>query len=232
MLFFDEATHTYKIDNKYLKSVSQIVSSQFKTFNANLVSANLERSKAGDSESPYYGMTRHDIMSMWADSGKDARENGTRLHRDIECFYLHGKIPDTKTVEWDHFLRFVNDHPDWTIVGCEVRVHNDNAAGTIDAVFQTPDGIVLVDWKRCKAIDYSGYGQGVDLMRYVEDCNFSRYSLQLSLYRQLIRADVTNCYIIQLHPSMESYSKIRTVNYEMEAKALIGKHQVLIKSLG
>ena len=29
MLIFDEATHTYKIDDTYLKSVSQIVASQF-----------------------------------------------------------------------------------------------------------------------------------------------------------------------------------------------------------
>ena len=221
MLIFDEATHTYKIDDTYLKSVSQIVASQFKTFNASLVSANLERSKASDPESPYFGMTRHEIMKNWSEAGKEARDHGTRLHRDIENFYLYAIVPDTQTIEWDHFLRFVNDHPDWTILGCEVRVHGERVAGTIDAVFQTPDGIVLVDWKRCKAIDYSGYGQGIDLMRYVEDCNFSKYSLQLSLYRQLIKADVVACYIIQLHPSLESYSKIRAINYELEAKALV-----------
>lgn len=222
MLYFDEATHTYKIDDDALKSVSQLVSSQFRPFNANIIATNVAKSKTSDPESRYYGMTKDDIIQVWAESGRDAREKGTNLHRHIETFYIQGKSPEIITPEWSHFLQFIADHPDWTIVGCEVRVHNKKVAGTIDAIFNTPDGLVLVDWKRCKAIDYSGHGTGVDLMAWADDCNYNKYSLQLSLYRQLISYHIVAAYIIQLHPDLDRYQKIRAQNFHIEAGQLLG----------
>ena len=221
MLYFNEETHTYKLGEQNLQSVSSIVSSQFRRFNAYVVSSNLVRNKAKDPESPYFGMTQQDIIQQWAESGKEARDCGTRLHRDIECFFLHKKSPDVTTPEWDMFLDFISDHPDWHIVGTEVRVHNDKVAGTIDAVFNTPEGVVLVDWKRCKALDFSGYGQGIGRMKHVQDCNYSKYSLQLSLYKQLFGEDVVACYIVVLHPTLEKYHKVAAQDFHIEAKALI-----------
>jgi hypothetical protein len=221
MLYFDEASHTYKLDDRILKSVSQIVASQFRRFNAYVVAANLEKTRANDEESPYYGMKREEIMKVWAESGKEAREKGTTLHIQIECFYKHHKIPDEPTPEWEQFMQFVTDHPDWNIIGTEVRVHNAKVAGTIDAVYLTPRGIVLVDWKRCKTMDFSGHGGGIGIMKHVEDCNYNKYSLQLSLYRQLIDSEVVDAYIVQMHPSLERYTKFKAQNYDIEAKELI-----------
>lgn len=221
MLYFDEATHSYKLDGQELRSVSSIVASQFRRFNAYAVSAGIVRTKAKDPESPYFGMTQPDIIQMWAESGKEAREHGTRLHRDIECFFLHKTVPEQSTPEWDMFVDFLADHPDWTPIGTEVRVHNDKVAGTIDAVFKTPEGIVLVDWKRCKSLDFSGHGQGLGHMKHVEDCNFNKYSLQLSLYKQLIKEEVVGCYIVVIHPNLDKYYKIQAQDFHVEAKALI-----------
>lgn len=221
MLYFDEETHTYRLDGANLRSVSSVVASQFRRFNAYIVSANIARRKSQDPESPYFGMSQQDIIQMWAESGKEARDHGTRLHRDIECFFLHRTMPQKPTREWDMFVEFLTDHPDWTPMGTEVRVHNDKVAGTIDAVFNTPDGIVLVDWKRCKSLDFSGHGQGLHHMKHVEDCNYNKYSLQLSLYRQLIKEDVVGCYIVILHPNLDRYVKIRAQDFHIEAKLLL-----------
>jgi hypothetical protein len=221
MLYFDEHSHTYKLDGKELRSVSSVVASQFRQFNAYVVSAGIVRNKAADPESPYFGMTQQDIIQMWAESGKDAREKGTNLHRDIECFLLHKTIPSEPSIEWDMFVDFLSDHQDWVPIGSEVRVHNDKIAGTIDAVFKTPDGIVLVDWKRCKSIDFSGHGQGLGHMKHVEDCNYNKYSLQLSLYRQLIHECVHKCYIVVMHPNLDKYKKIAAQDFHVEAKALL-----------
>lgn len=221
MLYFDEASHTYKLDGNDLRSVSSVVASQFRRFNAYAVSAGIVRSKAKDPESPYFGMTQQDVIQQWAESGKEARDRGTQLHRDIECFFLHKTIPKDITPEWEMFIDFLADHQDWTPIGTEVRVHNNKVAGTIDAVFKTPNGIVLVDWKRCKALDYSGHGQGLGHMRHVEDCNFNKYSLQLSLYKQLIKEEVVACYIIVLHPNFGTYAKVRAQDFHVEAKLLL-----------
>lgn len=221
MLYFDEDSHTYRLDGQELRSVSSIVASQFRRFNAYVVSAGIVRNKAKDPESPYFGMTQQDIIQMWAESGKEARENGTKLHRDIECFFIHKTIPEDPTPEWNMFMDFIEDHPDWTLMGTEVRVHNNKVAGTIDAVFKTPEGVVLIDWKRCKSLDFSGYGQGLGHMKHVEDCNFNKYSLQLSLYKQLIKEDVVACYIVVMHPNHEKYYKVLAQDFHIEAQALI-----------
>lgn len=219
MLFFNEATHTYSLEDRILVSVSSIVASQFKGFNSNAIAAGIaERGTSPE----YEGMSKDQIISKWNAAGRESRDAGLQLHRDIECFFEHGRLPeDVDRPEWKQFQEFVKDHPEWHIMGCELRVHNHKVAGTIDAVFATPEGVVLVDWKRCKAINYSGYGMGLHLMKHVPDCNFSKYSLQLSLYRQLIKADVVACYIVQLHPDLENYCKHKAQDYHMEAAALI-----------
>ena len=221
MLYFDEATHTYRIDNTNLKCVSEIVASQFQPFNANAIAASIEKGKASDPDSRYFGMDRAAILQQWKEAGQDAREKGTMLHGYIESFYLDGTHPETPPPEWDQFLLFNQDHADWRILGCEVRVNNSKVAGTIDAVFQTPDGIVLVDWKRCKAIDYSGHRRGVDWMAYTEDCNYNKYSLQLSLYRELIDSEVVGMFIVQIHPDLDRYQKLRAQSFHVEARQLV-----------
>jgi ATP-dependent exoDNAse (exonuclease V) beta subunit len=220
MLHFDEETHTYVLDNRILKSVSAIVASQFRKFNPQAVSSALARTKSTDEESPYFGMTQAEILQQWNETGKESRDLGVKIHREIEEFYKHGIEPIEKSKEWNHFTEFREVNPDWICVATEYRVHNDKVAGTIDAIFRTPEGIVLVDWKRCKSIDFSGYGNGKGMMRHVADCNYSKYSLQLSLYRELL-GDVAACYIIQLHPSLETYSKIKAQNFHVEAKRLL-----------
>jgi hypothetical protein len=217
MLQFDEETHTYSIQNQTLQCVSAVVASQFRKFNSHAIA----RAVAKKEQSRYYGMNHEEILKQWSETGKESRDLGMALHRDIESFYRYGKAPQIESREWQHFLRFHQDHPDWECIGNEVQVHNNKVAGTIDAIFKTPEGVVLVDWKRCKAIDFSGYGMGKGVMKHVADCNYSKYSLQLSLYRALIRQEVVSCFIVQLHPSLDTYSKIRAQDFSIEAQLLI-----------
>lgn len=221
MLVFDEESHTYSLDGQDLCSVSSVVASQFRKFNSHAVSRALSRSRANDKDSEYFGMSQDDILQRWHETGQQSRDAGIKLHRQIEEFYKHGMEPEEQSVEWQHFTSFRMDHPEWECVATEYRVHNKKVAGTIDAVFNTPDGVVLVDWKRTKSIDYSGFGQGKNFMRHVADCNYSKYSLQLSLYKQLIHLPIIDCYIVQIHPSLETYQKIKAQYFDVEAKALI-----------
>lgn len=221
MLEFNEELHLYMLNGRVLASVSQIVASQFKSFNPRVMASILANSKANDPQSVYYGMDKYEIQNKWAVASREARELGTQLHLEIECFYKHGTIPELQTPEFKQFLKFAHDHPEWVLVASEHRVHNDNVAGTIDAVFNTPEGWILVDWKRAKSIDYAGPNQGRDMMKHVADCNYSKYSLQLSLYKQLIDVDVVKSFIIQMHPNIEGYRKITAVDFETEARVLL-----------
>jgi ATP-dependent exoDNAse (exonuclease V) beta subunit len=219
---FDERSHTYTLDNKVLLPVTSVVESQFKKFNPSIVAANLEKTQATNETSKYFGMSRNQIMDLWKETGSESRDKGLQLHREIEEYYRYMQKPiQPDRPDWQQFLQFATDHPDWVCIANEVKVYNHKVAGTIDAVFDTPEGVVLVDWKRCKAIDFSGYGMGVGVMKHVPDCNYSKYSLQLSLYRQLIRVDIASCYIVQFHPDLDGYQKIRAQNYHVEAQTLL-----------
>ena len=166
-------------------------------------------------------MDKYEIQNKWAMASREAREMGTILHQQIECFYKYGMYPETITPEFNQFINFAQDHPDWLLVASEHRVHNDWVAGTIDAVFDTPEGYILVDWKRAKSIDYAGVDQGRDVMKHVADCNYSKYSLQLSLYKRLIKVDIAKMYIIQMHPDIENYRQIAAVDFSLEADMLL-----------
>lgn len=220
MLQFIEQGHVYTLNNKVLKSVSSIVASQFRKFNSNAIASAISKKRRDDEGSAYCGMSKEDIIKQWNESGKESRTLGMQLHRNIESFYRDGVNPPDSP-EWQQFLQFHKDHSDWTCIANEYQVHNDKVAGTIDAIFDTPDGIILVDWKRCKAMDFSGYGMGRGVMKHVADCNYSKYSLQLSLYRALCNIEVAGCFIIQMHPSLEKYQKIRAQNFHIEAKQLL-----------
>jgi hypothetical protein len=70
------------------------------------------------------------------------------------------------------------------------------------------------------SLPFCGFGMGKDVMKHVPDCNYSKYSLQLSLYKKLLPVTVAKCYIIQMHPSLETYQKIPAQDFSVEAGML------------
>jgi hypothetical protein len=61
------------------------------------------------------------------------------------------------------------------------------------------------------------------MMKHVADCNYNKYSLQLSLYKHLIRVEIAAMYIIQMHPTIENYRKITAHNFSEEAAILLSE---------
>ena len=86
LLFFNEIKHSYStLKSASLKSVSNVISSQFKQFDADDIILKM-RSSYNWSESKYYGMDDLHIKKMWKLNGKEAREAGTILHLQIEQY--------------------------------------------------------------------------------------------------------------------------------------------------
>lgn len=232
MLQFDEATHTYTVEGVRLTSVSEVVASQFKKFDKEGKAAQMHARDRNDPNAQYYGMTVAEIIALWDGTGNDSRNAGLALHKAIEIFLLKGTTPDEnyrKTMEWIQFENFMYDHKDWECVACEKRRFKISKkrrrghygyAGTIDAIFKTPDGYVIVDWKRAKKIEYDGYGTGQDMMRHVPDSNYYKYSLQLSCYAHLL-GKICELYIVQFHPTIEDYQIHRAHNFHVEAGKLL-----------
>ncbi len=199
---FEPRSHRYTITHEdgekyYPPSVSKVASRCFKPFDSD-TAVDLVLKKP-----QYHGMTRAEIKQQWKEAGHAACTRGTRFHNSVEHF-LHPRL----TEQWDQrdevlkkqFLRWWDKKKSWDVYRLEWAVWKllsrradevdtqHAVAGTIDAVFKTPDGYVLVDWKTCKAIKKTGFGQALHPLQNYEDCNFVKYSLQLNLYRFIVES--------------------------------------------
>ena len=59
-------------------------------------------------------------------------------------------------------------------------------AGTIDLVIETPQGVILLDWKTTKNLrTENSYRKAKAPIDHLDDCNYVKYALQLNFYKEL-----------------------------------------------
>ena len=124
MINFDEQTHTYTNENgEVLISVTQLLK---------LVGI-----------SPNYDFVNEEVL-------KAAADKGTLIHKEIEDYIKKGEIGFTK--ELHEFITYVKEQG-IKILASEKQVYNDKVAGTIDLIFQYPNGkVVYADFKTTSTI--------------------------------------------------------------------------------
>jgi len=108
----------------------------------------------------------------------------------------------------------------------------------VDMVFKDQDFIDIYDWKRCKSIDKLSNGNNYLKNHNVEhlpDSNFWHYSLQLNIYKSILERKygmkVRDLYLIQLHPNLDNYKKIKCADLTEEVKMLLVEKKLKLNSL-
>lgn len=235
---FYEHGHRYEITTdpgKKYTSVTTLVHSQFPKFNADAVIAKIMKSKNWGPGHKYWGLTADEIKASWNTSGTAAANSGTNLHEQIEHFmndkrftfhYTHRELFNEynilkkyekieRGIEWEFFLKFVEDTPhlkpyrtEWMIYDEDVKV-----AGSIDMVYENPDGTLeIYDWKRCKEITkINGWNETATnpLIKHLQSTNFWQYSLQLNTYKYILESkygkNVTKLCLVRIHPDSTTY---------------------------
>lgn len=229
---FVEDTHTYYIDDKKVPiSTTGLISLFFPKFNADLVISKMMKSKKWK-DSKYYGMTEDAIKSQWNDSGKDASSEGTKLHLKIEHFYKHNIEIDESNKEHIQFKNFYQDHKYLNPFKFEWRIFDDviNFAGTIDSIFKNNDGTYSIyDWKRSKEIKFENrYDNALEPISHLPDTNYSKYSVQLNIYKYILEKyydiKIKELYLVQFHPNIENYNKIRVQDMNKETKRILAAY--------
>lgn len=238
---FHEYGHRYEITSdpgKRYTSVTTLVHNQFPKFNADLIIDKIMKSKSWAPGHKYWGLTANEIKALWNSNGSAAANSGTNLHEQIEIFmnddrfifgytqrellqeYLITRKNDSvgRGIEWEFFLRFVEDNPhlkpyrtEWTIYDEDVKV-----AGSIDMVYENPDSTLeIYDWKRCKEITkINGWNETATnkLINHLPSTNFWQYALQLNTYKQILEAKynkiVSKLCLVRIHPDSNSYEII------------------------
>lgn len=229
---FIEETHTYIIDGivePKLVSVTQFVHQFFKKFDENVVIDKMMLSKNW-SHSKYHNMSKSEIISLWDKIRIEASDAGTKLHLDIENFYISGADEcKNKNVEYNYFLNFHNQYKlnclkaEWRIFDESVKI-----AGSIDMVFidpNDPNSVMIYDWKRTKEIKFSNkYQNALEPIEHLPDSNFWHYSLQLNIYKKIIESNyklkVNHMAIVVFHPVNDNFIKIDIPDLQDEVETL------------
>ncbi len=211
---FDEKTHTYYIDesSEGVTSVTTLIHHHFPKFDADKI-----LSKMKDKSIKYPNMTDSQIKDVWNNNGKNASQNGTKMHKMIENFYngIRNNPNDEKAKEFKHFLNFHNDiikdvyeayRTEWSVFDGELEL-----AGQIDMLYKKKDGTYAIyDWKRVKDIKKdNSFESGLGKLYNLCHCNYIHYSLQLNIYKRLLETrydiKVSEMCLVILHPDNDSY---------------------------
>ena len=249
LVVYEPGTHKYTCAgiNKFI-SVTGWVHSHFPPFDADAIISKM-MNKKNWSQSKYFGLTAEEIKATWDTSKNDASFMGTSMHSSIEKYYnintrehkYHKNINEYTESDYlcingytsppEHFIKFVHDNPNLKPFRTEWIVFNEDIgiAGTIDMVYEQPDGTLMIyDWKRCKDIKKTNFFGGCAKTRCVEhipDTNYWHYALQLNMYKHLIESKysktVAKMLLVCLHPINKSYELISVPSLHSEMKDLI-----------
>lgn len=155
------------------------------------------------------------IKDDWKRNGKEASEDGTAMHADIEKNFLKQQLKNPDSKEFKLFLKFWEQikvaYPQFTPYRPEWIVYDEDIGlcGSIDLVLSDNNGnVIIIDWKRTKEIKFENRWQkaAAPFQNY-DDCNYLKYSLQLNFYRHMLENKynkrAVGMLIVVLHPSQD-----------------------------
>lgn len=212
-LVFVEGPHEYYLDGVKYISVSE-VTHKYKPITSEQMAENCVRKwqKDQDPTYKYYGMDKHEILSLWKIKSDRACEFGTNVHAFGESMFYYmtnqpKKIlpecqdqfdkdgPHPRNSHEEGVVKFWYDLPESFVpVLAETKVFNRNGtqyAGTFDILFyyveepnSEKNGLVIFDYKTNEDL-YKNYREQTLLWPFNDmlDQNVSYYTLQLGCYQ-------------------------------------------------
>jgi hypothetical protein len=245
---FDESTHTYFVDwdmNGFFEkndvSVSSFYKPYFPTFDADAVIQKMMNGKRW-SKSRYFGMTKEEIKTEWAQISLIACERGTIHHGVCESYYNGNEIERPLTKVGSQFMSFVEDHKDWKPFRSEWILYSDKSTricGTPDMLFYTPKRtnfmnvnylhLTMFDWKTSKKISKKNFFEnGLGMFSHLPNSNYYHYALQLNIYKYMLenfyapfeidgeifqKIVIDGMFLVVMHENRDSYCKIQLPDF-------------------
>lgn len=222
---FQESGHIYDIKgDRFYKSCTTWVKSFFEKFDADAIIDKM-MSKPDWPSSKYYGMTKKQIKDQWNKNGSASAGYGTDMHAIIEDYY-NGIIRECDKPEYKFFQNFAKDHEHLKPFRTEMMVYDEDIriCGSIDMLFQNEDGTLSIyDWKFAKELNMTSafHKKALSPIEYMDDCNYSHYSLQLNVYRIILERKygykIRDMFLIFMHQNLsDNYVKVPVNVIDME----------------
>lgn len=251
-VYLEPIEHVYihkKTERKYT-SVTKVLHSIEPYFDTDAMAAKIAKKKDTDpSKKPeYHGLSKEQILEYWQYLNDTANEYGTKLHESIENYLLSQKYwyKPKDELERDAIKAYEalkldegsTMYPERIMFSEEYEI-----AGTSDLIIDIVDeysGKIyfdVADFKTNKEFNFfSKFGKYFNKpLEYLPACQFTTYSLQLSIYAYLYQLEFPNkiwrqSYLLYWDKEAKSFQKINTVYMKEQAKKVLEyyKHSKLI----
>lgn len=240
----EKSKHIYTIEDgsKTYTSVTEWYSSFFSKFNADTAILKMMNSRHWDESNKYWGMTPAEIKLQWKKNRNQVSQSGTNFHACIDAYMNGIKVHDPihSTVEWNQFLKFVEDTPDMVPYRTEWMIYDEELllAGSIDMVYINLDGsLTIVDWKRVETLKRTSiYGDHAIhwALLHIPDTNFWHYALQLNAYKAILERKygkvVKELKLVRCHPTIPNYEIVDIPIMEEEMERLLDCRKLNLKN--
>jgi hypothetical protein len=141
------------------------------------------------------GLTTNQVLEQWEIKAHNARNKGTRVHSFAELYGLGiaereaaAHIQEKAVIQW-----YDNMPEDYYPIAFEQLLYweEEKIAGTCDLIlYHKPTGsLILADWKTNETDLFYVYDHRYLLPPFedIEDCQYTKYELQLSYYRAMLK---------------------------------------------
>jgi len=193
-LVFEEKEHRYHVDGEEFTGATTFLKQFFPAFNAKRIAGFVAKKREVDTSV---------VLEEWDKTRDDACALGNAVHEFIEYMLgdeskgrcMAGEPDSIKRRITRAAVMLINLMPQFEVVAVELQVFSlkHNIAGTVDALFRHKETgeIHMYDWKTNKEILMKSkyYKKGLDPIKHMQDCNFSKYSLQLNLYKRILEEE-------------------------------------------
>lgn len=223
-LKFNKRLHKYSINGRELESVTTFIKKFFNPFDLKIAKyvAKGRRNK-GELNAKGKPITAWDVRREWKNTAKE----GTHVHEQIEEFIKtrgYGmEVSEVHEKAKQGIIYYVEEMRslDHSIPTTEFKIYSEKLglAGTIDLGVAHLDGdenlvVNLYDWKTNKQLRTKGFKKSPHpLMSKEQDCNFTHYTLQLSLYAYILETEyemeIGDLVIVHLTDSTATPYKVR-----------------------
>lgn len=232
---FYKGKHKYKYGKTELVSVTTFLKDFFGEFNAKEIARKLSRFRVNKEAKKG--------VRFWLKQWKEASNHGTRVHRALEeytrknnAFMLFCETEQDieKTAQGAGWLdawasetftkkelKEVSYVPELIVYDLEHEL-----AGTIDLMVSLNNKVWLLDWKTNKKIEKKGYkkAKAREPIQELEDCNYSKYALQLSTYSYILESqgyEVQGCILVHIKPESVTPYLITPQEYYKHIEAML-----------
>jgi len=248
IIYLEPIQHKYhhRTTGKIYKSVTTTLSSIEPHFDEQGVSLAITKQLDSVKQEKYIGMSQQQILDYWQMLNDEANEYGTKVHNIMEKYLLANKWYFPKDDEEGQFeQKVINSYNDLkidegTAMWPERILFSEEyeLAGMSDLIIDIDDIFFDVgDYKTNRVFNFvNPYGNETlyHPVSHLQNCQYSIYSLQLSIYAYMYELEFPNrkcrqIYVMYWDKIAMSFSKIPILYLKNEAEKLLKLHKYNIQ---